>query len=149
MRPAQACAKNKSLAVPVKPSPLWHANHSCESKNQPVQTSRLVELVTWIKYCHATYGRTPIPPLEINKYIWHSAFAEEGVFFFGKIDLIALKDRDFRKIPPKAWAPVKYHRKIEMWTESSTMLDLSVSSVNLDRNTPRPFSYNSPHEKQA
>jgi len=63
--------------------------------------------------------------------------------------LIALKDRDFRKIPPKAWAPVKYHRKVEMWTESSTLLDLSVSSVNLDRNTPRPFSYNSPHEKQA
>ena len=71
------------------------------------------------------------------------------ILYFGKIGLIALKDRDFRKIQPKDWAPVKYHRKVEMWTESSTLLDLSVSSVNLDINTPRPFSYNSPHKKQA
>ena len=33
-------------------------------------------------------------------------------FIEGKIGLIALKDCDFRKIPPKARGPVKYHWKL-------------------------------------
>jgi len=31
----------------------------------------------------------------------------------GKIGLIALKDHDFRKIPPKSFGPVTYHRKLQ------------------------------------
>ena len=117
---------------------LWHANHNCQTKNRSVQTSRL-KLVTWIKYCHATYGRTAHPTTWNKQMYMTECVRGRGNIFFLKIGLIALKDRDFCKIPPKAWAPVKYHRKVEMWTESSTLLDLSVSSVNLDRNTPDHF----------
>ena len=37
----------------------------------------------------------------------------EGHLEVGKIGLIALKDHDFRKIPPKSFGPVKYHRKLQ------------------------------------
>ena len=56
----------------------------------------------------------------------------------GKISSGASKNRDFRKIPLKDIDPVKYHWKMHTWTESTILLDLSVRSVNLDQNTPKP-----------
>ena len=57
----------------------------------------------------------------------------------GKIGSVASKGCDLRKIPLKEFGPVKYHWKVHTWTESTILLDLSVRSVNLDQNTPKPL----------
>ena len=44
-------------------------------------------------------------------------------FKLGKISSVALKDRDFRKIPPKAFVSVNYHEKVQMVPEYTIMLD--------------------------
>ena len=57
----------------------------------------------------------------------------------GTIGSVASKGCDLHKIPLKEFGPVKYHWKVHMWTESTILLDLSVRSVNLDQNTPKPL----------
>ena len=48
-----------------------------------IDLCKLVGLSWWLELNIAMprMAVPPLPPLEINKYIWHSAFAEEGVFF--------------------------------------------------------------------
>lgn len=59
----------------------------------------------------------------------------------GKIGLVASKDHDLRKIPPEDRASVKYHRKFQTLTQSSSPFLFVGPSVNHDQNAPKTLFY--------
>ena len=59
------------------------------------------------------------------------------LIFIGKIGCVALKDRDFRKIPLKRRWPRKIPSNAKALNETTIPLDFAVMPVNLDKNTPK------------